>query len=74
MHVVVHAVAEAVRRIDARGGNECDGRDKCDQTIAAQTHAQERRPSYAKTAAKPSSPARVTQLTVLSQIRQVRRP
>jgi len=70
MRVVMHAVAEAVRRIDARGGNQCDGRDKCDQTIAGETHAQDRRPSYAETAAKPSGPARITQLTVLSQIRQ----
>jgi hypothetical protein len=35
-----------VRRIDARGGNQCDGRDNCDQTIAAGTNAQSRRPYF----------------------------
>jgi hypothetical protein len=43
MSVVVHAIAEPVRRIGAEGYDQRDGRDERDQTIAAKTRAQERR-------------------------------
>ena len=40
MPVLVHAIAEAVRRIGVQPHDERDGRDERDQTIAAKTRAQ----------------------------------
>lgn len=40
MHVVVPALAHPVRRIGAQGYDERQGRDECDQAIAANTRAQ----------------------------------
>jgi hypothetical protein len=41
--VSVHAIEEAVRRIGAQRYDQRDGRDECDQTITAETRAQDGR-------------------------------